>query len=164
MDGEFDWLDEVVLLNESKSESVAGDVSVYRSEGDACASIEDWWVTNSEGYAFTATGVRLVLEVGSKGEVIVARREQCREGPAIVQGWLEALVQLTLDTRRRVAAERGVSLSRAEEAGAMPTSVEGMIAYVGFPWVPPSNWFMPGCLLLLGAISALLIIIAFRLF
>ena len=39
------------MLNDSKDENVPGDVSIYRSEGDAFNDIEDWWVENSEGYA-----------------------------------------------------------------------------------------------------------------
>ncbi len=164
MDSRLDWLDEVVLLNESRSVDVAGDVSIYRSESEACAAIEDWWVTNSEGFAFTATGVRLVLGIGPKGAVIIVRREPSPEGPAIVRAWLEALVQTTLSARRMVASEGKLHLSEAEVAGALPTSVEGMIAYVGFPWIPPNNKFAFGCLALLATIATLLTVLVIRLF
>lgn len=69
----LDWLDEVILLNESNKEDVPGDISVYRSEGDALNDIEAWWVENSEGFAFTGTGVRLILGVGASGEAIIIR-------------------------------------------------------------------------------------------
>jgi hypothetical protein len=163
MVGSPHWLDEVVLLNESGSEDVAGDVSIYRSEGDACAAIKAWWVDQSEGFAFTATGVRLVLGVGDKGEVVVVRRELSHDGPAIVRAWLEALVRTTLTTRTRLASEGKVCLSEAESAGALPTSVEGMIAYVGFPWIPPNNRFALGCLALLALIAILLTLLLIRL-
>lgn len=163
MDSRPDWLDEVVLLNESRSVDAAGDVSIYRSEGEACAAVEAWWVKNSEGFAFTATGVRLVLGVGSKGAVVIVRREPCPEGPAIVRAWLEALMQTTLSARKMVASEGKSHLSEAEVAGALPTSVEGMIAYVGFPWVPPNNRFAFGCLALLATIATLLIVLVIRL-
>jgi hypothetical protein len=155
----LDWLNEVVVFNESRDESVPGDVSVYRSDGDACANIEGWWVENSEGFAFTATGVRLVLGVGASGKVIVTRREECSEGPAIVLGWLQALAQTTLEARNRVAQNGRAILSRAEEDGALPTRVEGLLAYIGFPWVAPRNWFVPSCLLLLALIAILLVAI-----
>ena len=117
MDSRLDWLDEVVLLNESRSADVAGDVSIYRSEDEACAAIDEWWVENSEGFAFTATGVRLVVGVAPKGVVIIIRREPCPEGPAIVRAWLEALVQTTLSTRRMMVSKDKAHLSEAESSG-----------------------------------------------
>jgi hypothetical protein len=152
----LNWLDEVVVLNESEDESVAGDVSVYRSEGDAVNALEDWWVENSEGFAFTATGVRLVLAVSPSRGVFVERREECPEGPAIVLAWLRSLGQTTLEARNRVAQNGRAILSRAEEEGALPETVEGLLAYIGFPWVAPRDWFIPGCLLLLAVIAILL--------
>lgn len=160
----LNWLDEVVVLNESQEENVPGDISVYRSEGDACRDIEAWWVENSEGFAFSATGVRLVLGVTPTGEVIVARREVCPEGPAVVLSWLRALAQTTLEARYEVARNGRTILSRAEDEKALPTNVEGLLAYIGFPWVAPRNWFIPGCLLLLALIAGLLLLIVVKLF
>jgi hypothetical protein len=159
----MNWLDEVVVLNESTDEKVPGDVSVYRSEGDALNAIEGWWVENCEGYAFTATGVRLVLGVGPSGEVIVARREKSPEGPSIVFGWLQALAQTTLEARSRVARNGRSILSGAEEQGALPTTVEGLLAYIGFPCVAPRDWFVPSCLFLLALIAALLVLVLIKL-
>ena len=163
MNDALNWLDEVVVVNESKEESVAGDVSVYRSEGDAFNDLEASWVENSEGYVFSVTGVRLVLGVGSFGEVIVTRREECAEGPAIVLGWLQALAEVTLEARNKVARNGRAILSRAEEEAALPSTIEGLLAYIGFPWVAPRDWFMPGCLLLLGAIAVLLVLVLIKL-
>jgi hypothetical protein len=157
------WLDEVVVLNESKDENVPGDVSVYRSEGDAFRDIEASWVENREGFAFSATGVRLILGVGSSGEVVITRREECGEGAAIVLGWLQALATTTLETRNQVARNGRAILSRAEEAGALPRTVEGLLAYVGFPLVAPRDWVVPGCLLLLALIVVLLVLILVKL-
>ena len=159
----LNWLDEVIVLNESKDEKAPGDVSVYRSEGDAFDDVESWWVENSECFAFTATGVRLILGVES-GAVIVIQREECADGPAIVLGWLQALAQTTLEARNRVAQNGRAILSRAEEGGALPTTVEGLLAYIGFPWVTPRDWFIPGCLSLLVLIAILLVLILMKLF
>jgi hypothetical protein len=159
----LNWLDEVVVLNESKWENVPGDVSVHRSEGDAFNAIEAWWVENSEGFAFSATGVRLRLGVGPSGEVIVVRREDCPEGADIVRGWLQALAQTTLEARNRVAENGRAVLSQAEEERALPTTTEGLLAYIGFPWVAPQDWFIPGCLLLLAVIVGLLVLILIKL-
>lgn len=80
-----------------------------------------------------------------------------------MQAWLEALVQTTLSARRLVASEGKAHLSEAEIAGVLPTSVEGMIAYIGFPWVPPNTRFALGCLALLATIATLLIVLVVRL-
>jgi hypothetical protein len=93
----------------------------------------------------------------------VARREECAEGPAIVLGWLQALAQTTLEARSRVAGNGRAVLSRAEEEGSLPSSVEGLLAYIGFRWVSPRDWFVPGCLLLLGLIAVLLVLILVKL-
>lgn len=157
------WLDEVVVLNESMDEMAAGDVSVHRSIGDALRAIEPWWVANAKGFAFTATGVRLVLGVAQSGEVIVVRREEIAEGQAIVCDWLRTLAHVTLDARRRVAGSGRAWLSRAEEETALPTSVEGMLAYIGFRWVAPRDWFVPSCLTLLALLVLLLALILVKL-
>ena len=155
----LNWLDEVIVLNESRDESVPGDVSVYRSVDEGCRAIENWWVENSEGFAFTATGVRLVLGVNAAGEVIVSRREECAEGPAIVLSWLQALAQNTLEARRRAAKKGKTILSRAEQVDALPKSVEGLLAYIGFPWLATRDWFAPGCLLLSALIAVVLVLV-----
>ena len=103
--------------------------------------------------------MRLVLGVGSSGEVIIVRREECPEGPAIVLSWLQALAQTTLQARNRVAQNGRAILSCAEEESALPTTVEGLLAYIGFPWVAPRDWFIPSCLLLLALIAVLLALI-----
>ena len=46
-----DWLSDIVVVNESRDETTAGDVSVYRSADEACRSLEHWWVENGEGFA-----------------------------------------------------------------------------------------------------------------
>jgi hypothetical protein len=95
--------------------------------------------------------------------VIIARREECPEGSAIVFRWLQALAETTLEARDRVAQNGRAILSRAEEEKALATSVEGLLAYIGFPWVAPHDWFIPACLLLLALIAALLLLILVKL-
>lgn len=158
------WLDEIVVVNESKEERLPGDVSLYRSVGDACEALEYWWVKNGEGHAFTASGIRLVLAAEQNGLVTVAAREACPEGPAIVSSWLVSLAETALEARRRVAQNGRAILSEAEEAGALPTTVEGLIAYIGLPWTAPRDWFVPGCLALLAAIALMLAAILIKLF
>lgn len=158
------WLDEIVVVNESKEERLPGDVSLYRSVGDACEALEYWWVKNGEGHAFTASGIRLVLTAEQNGLVTVAAREVCPEGSAIVLSWLMSLAETALEARRRVARNGRAILSEAEEAGALPTTIEGLIAYVGLPWIAPRDRFIPGCLALLAAIALMLGVILIKLF
>lgn len=154
----LNWLDEVIIVNESKDERVAGDVAIYRSEGDALSAMEAWLVADGGVHAFTASGCRLVLDIS--GEIVfVSHSEECPEGPELVLGWLQALARTTLEARKRVAEAGRVILSRAEEEGALPHTVEGLLAYIGFPWVAPRDWFLPSCLLLLVTIAALLLYI-----
>ena len=164
MDPALNWLDEVIIVNESNDERIAGDVSVYRSEGDALNNLEAWWVENSEGHAFSATGNRLVLGVGASRMVVVVRREECREGPEIVLECLRSHARDVLQARQRQAQEGRAILSRAEEEGQLPTSVEGLVAYIGFPWTKGPDRFFPGCLLLLAIIVVLLAVIVLESF
>ena len=127
-----DWLADVVLLNDNRDEATPGDVSVYRTADDACSGLEHWWVENGEGFAFTATGQRLTLGVDERGRVIVVGQETTPDGPDIVRAWLRAYASGVLETRRIKAARGKIFLSRSEKQGHLPTSIEGLIAYVGF--------------------------------
>lgn len=156
MSAACNWLDEIVIVNESTQERLPGDVSLYRSVGDACEALEWWWVRDGQGHAFTASGVRLVLAAEPDGPVTIDRREACSDGPAIVLSWLQSLAADALQARKRVAQQGRAVLSEAEERGALPTTVEGLIAYIGLPWTAPRNRFVPGCLALLATIALLL--------
>jgi hypothetical protein len=161
------WLDEVVILNDSDGtsieESMPGDVSIYRSEGDALRALEPWAVKDSQIFAFNAAGKRLVLGLGSADQVIVVRREDCSDGPEIVLKLLTSLAQTTVDARGRIAQKGGVVLSGYEQHGALSTTIEGLIAYIGFPWTSPRNWLAPGCLLLLVLNAVLCIALLLKL-
>ena len=126
------WLDDIVVVNESRAEAVPGDVSVYRSAGEACRALEHWWVENAEGFAFTAAGDRLSLGVAGGDTVVVASQEPAVSGSDIVRRWLRGYAKAVLDARQAKALEGKVVLSRLEDLGQLPSSVEGLIAYVGF--------------------------------
>ena len=111
------WLDDIVVVNESRDEVTAGDVSVFRSAGEACNRLEHRWVDNGEGFAFTATGERLTLGVDEKNQVTVTGRQLAPEGTEVVLGWLRAYAATVLDTRRAKATKGNVKLSRSEERG-----------------------------------------------
>ena len=127
-----DWLTDIVVVNENASEPAAGDVSIFRSEGDACQWLEHWWVESGEGFAFTAVGDRVLLEVESNRRVRAAGREPTAGGKEIVLQWLRARAASVLAARRAKAARGSAALAPFEERGELPASVEGLIAYVGF--------------------------------
>ena len=124
-------LADIVIVNENKDEASAGDVSVFRSASEACAWLEHWWVEDGEGFAFTATGDRLTLGVDDEAVVVIGR-QATPDGPAIVREWLRASALAVLEARRAKARKGRATLSRVEEQGLLPTSVEELIAYVGF--------------------------------
>lgn len=121
-----------MILNESRDVNRAGDVSVFRSAGEACRYLEHWWVENCEGFVFSATGHQLVLGVDSDGSVIVAAIEPHPNGGAIVLGWLNALAGSVLEARRVRASKGKTILGSHEESGCLPITIEGLVAYVGF--------------------------------
>ncbi|MEN3951765.1 hypothetical protein [Iodidimonas sp. SYSU 1G8] len=126
------WLADIVVVNESAVLAEPGDVSVFRSEGEACAKLEHWWVENDEGGAFDATGRRMILAVDSNQRVVVAERLSSPDGPDIVHGWLTAHAHAVLASRGAKALLGQAVLAGFEERGELPSSVEGLIAYVGF--------------------------------
>lgn len=124
------WLSEIVVVNESSDEAVAGDVSIFRHAGDACAYLEPWWVEDKEGFAITAGGHRIVLGVGAKQSVIVAGMDEVPTGTDVVRSWLQSLGSSVLEGRTRRAAQGRLRLSPSEAAGRLPTTSEGLIAYI----------------------------------
>ena len=126
------WLSDIVVVNENHEEATAGDVSVFRSADDACSHLEHWWVQNGEGFAYTASGERLTLDVDGRDRVIVVDRQAAPHGPSIVRGWLHAYAAAVLEARRVKAARGKLALAPSEKMGQLPSSIEGLIAYVGF--------------------------------
>ena len=127
------WLHDVILVKDTDGgEDLApGFVDIFRSAGDACAYLEPWWVEERHGLAFTAAGERVTFGVGGRG-VTVEGFEPWPEGPEVVLSWLRHSAQAVLEARRHKAAKGRFRLGQAEAEGVLPTSVEGLIAYIGF--------------------------------
>jgi len=126
------WLDDVVIVNESRDERQAGDVSIFRNAMEACGWLEHWWVENGEGFAFTAAGDRLMLAADNNDRVYVADRQEVADGSEIVRGWLLATATALLETRRAKVGKGKLHFGAAEKNGELPASIEGLIAYLGF--------------------------------
>jgi hypothetical protein len=125
------WLHDIILVNDSEGGLEPGDVTLFRSAGDACRYLEPWWVEGHQGLAFTATGEKVKL--GADGRcVVVQGYDDDPDGPAIVLRWLRHSAQAILETRRHKARKGKVRLGEVEADGGLPVSVEGLIAYIGF--------------------------------
>lgn len=124
------WLSEIVVLNESRDEAVPGDVSIFRHAGDACAHLEYWWVEDKEGFAITAAGHRIKLGVDAKRNVIIAGMDDVPTGTDVVRSWLRSVASGVLEERTRKAKKGKLRLSPSEREGQLPTSSEGLIAYI----------------------------------
>ncbi len=131
MMGNGTWLDDVVVVNESHDEVSTSGVSIFRSSGEACRYLEPWWVEDAHGYAFTATGIRLALAVDGD-RVIIAGQEAIPSGTEIVREWLRVSGAAILEARKWQAKKGKAILSEFEECDQIPTSTEGLIAYIGF--------------------------------
>ncbi|MFN4041340.1 MAG: hypothetical protein ACK4I0_06730 [Brevundimonas sp.] len=124
------WLSEIVVVNESPDETVAGDVSIFRHAGDACAHLEYWWVEDKEGFAMTAAGHRVELGVGAKRDVIIVGMEEVPTGTEVVRSWLHSVATHVLEKRSHKAKRGKLRLSPSEAQGHLPASSEALIAYI----------------------------------
>ena len=127
------WLHDIILVNDSGrgDDLEARNVDVFRSAGDACGYLEHWWVEERHGLALTAAGEQVALGVDGD-RVVVDGYEPRSDGQQIVLSWLRHSAQAILDARRHKAAKGKVRLGEVEAEGVLPTSIEGLIAYIGF--------------------------------
>ena len=124
------WLSDIVLISESEDENIAGDVSIFRSFGEACRYLEHWWVEESHGFAITAMGERLILGVENRAVIVVSREAKPR--PELVLECWKPTADALLEARESKAIKGKAILSGFEVARLLPNSTEGLIAYIGF--------------------------------
>lgn len=125
------WLDDVIVVNESGDLCVAGDVQIYRNEGDVGRQLEDWYVNEVDHLALTGTGRKATLGLRHM-VVVVERLEPFAEGPALLYVWLRSTAQHLLSVRMERAHKGKGHLGSLEAEGVLPETVEGLIAYIGF--------------------------------
>jgi len=125
-------LSDIVIVNENRHETIAGCVSVFRSADDACASLEPWWVEQHEGFAITAAGHRLKLGVGARQNVVIVQREETPSGAEQVRSWLKDLASSVSAASTHKANKKNAPSAPHEERRELPSSIEDLIAYVGF--------------------------------
>jgi hypothetical protein len=127
------WLHDIVLVNDTgRGDDIKPvHVDVFRSAGDLCRYLEPWWVEERHGLAFTAAGEAVIF--GSDGRCVSVEGYEARpDGRQIVLSWLRHSAEAVGNIRRKGAAKGKICLGRAEAEGVLPTSIEGLIAYVGF--------------------------------
>jgi len=83
------WLEDVIVINESRDRSAAGDISVFRNGGDACGYLEPWWVKDKEGVAINGIGLHVVLGMRDNS-VVIDRYEKITDGPQTLHHRLRA--------------------------------------------------------------------------
>jgi hypothetical protein len=125
------WLHDIILVNDGPKTLEPGDVSVFRSAGDACSYLEPWWVEERHGMAFNAFGEKVSLGTDDS-RVVVKGYQRHPDGEEIVLCWLNYSARAILEARLHKAAKGKLRLGEAETKGVLPTSVEGLVAYVGF--------------------------------
>ncbi|MDX6806284.1 hypothetical protein SCD90_09420 [Terrihabitans sp. PJ23] len=119
-------------MNESSEEQTPGDVSVFRSIGGAMQWLEPWWFAEGHGTILTASGERLSMRESPRGYVELDRCEPDAEGERLVREWLHHKAKAILQVRRERAVKGRAILASHEKSGLLPSTVEGLIAYVGF--------------------------------
>ena len=126
------WLHDVVLVNESRALDLPGDITLFRSEGDACGHLEPWWVAKGEGFALSGAGEQVVFGVKGNSVVVAERKAARAEDEAILKALLTAAAAAVLAARRKRAERGRAVLGVQEQDGLLPATTEGLIAYVGF--------------------------------
>jgi hypothetical protein len=126
-----DWLEDVIVVNETRERHVAGSVSIFRSAGDACRHLESWWVEQNEGFALDGRGRQITFGIRNKA-VVVERCDPVGGGVELLLTWLQTTASHMQSARTSRAKEGKLVLGLREAQGVLPGSIEGLIAYIGF--------------------------------
>ena len=120
-------LDEAILINESKVEGVAGDVSLFKDARHAAESLEIVDVQNGEYFAYRLDGIRLRIEV--HGGTIQFTEDLGSESMDIVRG---LLLQTAEHVRRARVLRTGESEAKGHSDDLGQLSTVDLIQLVGF--------------------------------
>lgn len=126
-----EWLRDVVVINENKDVRIAGDVELYRSAGDLGRKIEPWYINDVEFLALNGLGQTLVLKTYGS-EISISIDSSIEPDAALLLALLQAAAQGMRDARIFRSSKRKLTLGPMESKGILPTTVEGLVAYVGF--------------------------------
>lgn len=136
------WLADIVVINESPRRDRAADITIFRSQGDACNYLEPWFVEEVSFFALSGIGTPIQFSVRKAKRrfsmleevIIVESKEAFNDDLITLTNWLFATAEHLLEVRRYRAQKQrpASSLGNLEAQGVLPTTVEGLIAYIGF--------------------------------
>lgn len=125
------WLSDVTIINETNGNENVGDLSVFRSLGDACLKLEPWYVDEVNIHALNGLGQS--LEFSASGfttrATIVSGLEP---NPQLPLSWLSQFAEHVFDARKYKATKNKLVLGKSESSHVLPTTIEDLIAYIGF--------------------------------
>ena len=131
------WLADVAVLNSNPRFNEPGDVQIFRNISDMCSELEPWFVEEQEGYALNGNGEP--IELTTDGDVVFGKVVLGEEPEvSVLKEWLVSAAKSLRDARIYKADKPGIKffastqIGEAERQGILPTSIEGLIAYVGF--------------------------------
>jgi len=115
---------DLIVLNESRHEDSAGDVTLFASLAALASHVEPIDVVNDEYFAYTLAGERLLLKV-EDGDVRVVRENDLGGDASRVRGLLEE----TADFVRAARLSRGDRRMEALDPKSM--SIEELVELIG---------------------------------
>lgn len=124
------WLSDVTVINETNNIQDVGDLSVFRSLGDACLKLEPWYV-DEDFHALNGLGQS--LEFSASGFTTKATIVSGLEpNPHLLLSWLSQSAEHVFKAREYKATKNKLVLGQAESSHVLPITIEGLIAYIGF--------------------------------
>ncbi|MBJ3762187.1 hypothetical protein ILP92_05450 [Maribius pontilimi] len=129
-----DWLQDVIVCNDSPSYDTPGDVTVYRSAEDLCIAIEPWRV-EGVGHILNGHGQRIRLML--RDEAVLAELDEGGTAdPETLRSWLRHAARAVHAARVHRAEAKGgwfsarAGLGAREAEGVLPDTIEGLLAYI----------------------------------
>lgn len=125
------WLSDVIVINETNNSEDVGDLSIFRSLGDACRKVEPWYADEVNFYALNGLGQS--LEFTSSGYTTKASTlTEVEPNPHLLLFWLSQSAKDVFEARQYKASKNELVLGLAESSHILPSTIEGLIAYIGF--------------------------------
>jgi len=131
MTSERNWLNDIIIVNENNTNAEVGDLSIFRSLGDACRKIEPWYANEVTYFALNGMGYPVKFFADGNLTKATIQQEELQDLPTL-NGWLRSSAQSIFSARQFNAKRNKLILGELESKGTLPTSIEGLIAYHDF--------------------------------
>ncbi|MBE1296711.1 MAG: hypothetical protein GJ678_10815 [Rhodobacteraceae bacterium] len=130
------WLYDVVVFNESEEYALPGDVSIHRSIEEMCSGMEAWMVEGG-GIGFCLNGLGQVIKLEMDGDQAVGSVvEEAKPDLDTLTIWLRHVAKDVQQTRLAKSNKKlwfiwsPTTLGKVEAEGALPETIEGLLAYI----------------------------------